>query len=58
VTRHFTSFSEAAEEAGLSRIYAEQHFRFDHLAGERLGQQVARSVLSSVLQPNREHGFD
>ena len=27
VTRHFTSFSAAAEEAGLSRIYAGQHFR-------------------------------
>jgi hypothetical protein len=58
VTRHFTSFSEAAEEAGLSRIYAGQHFRFDHLAGKRLGRQVARSVLSSVLQPKQEHGFD
>jgi hypothetical protein len=58
ITRHFTSFSEAGEEAGLSRIYAGQHFRFDHLAGKRLGQQVARSVLSSVLQPKRDHGFD
>jgi hypothetical protein len=58
VTRHFTSFSEAGEEAGLSRIYAGQHFRFDHLAGKRLGHQVARSVLSSVLQPKRDHGFD
>jgi hypothetical protein len=58
VTRHFTSFSEAAEEAGLSRIYAGQHFRFDHLAGERLGQQVARAVLSTILQPKRDHGFD
>jgi hypothetical protein len=58
VTRHFTSFSEAGEEAGLSRIYAGQHFRFDHLAGKRLGQQVARSVLSSVLEPRRDHGFD
>jgi PAP2 superfamily len=58
VTRHFTSFSDAAEEAGLSRIYAGQHFRFDHLAGERLGQQVARSVLSTVLQPKRDHGFE
>jgi hypothetical protein len=57
-TRHFTSFSEAAEEAGLSRIYAGQHFRFDHLAGERLGQQVARSVLSSVSRPRRDHEFD
>jgi hypothetical protein len=54
VTRHFTSFSGAAEEAGLSRIYAGQHFRFDHLAGKRLGHQVARSVLSSVLQPKQE----
>jgi hypothetical protein len=58
VTRHFTRFSEAAEEAGLSRIYSGQHFRFDHLAGERLGQQVARSVLSTVLQPKRDHVFD
>ena len=57
-TRHFTSFSDAGEEAGLSRIYAGQHFRFDHLAGKLLGQQVARSVLSTVLQPKRDHGFD
>jgi membrane-associated phospholipid phosphatase len=58
VTRHFTSFSAAGEEAGLSRIYAGQHFRFDHVAGKRMGQQVARSVLSSVLEPKRDHGFD
>ena len=57
-TRHFTSFSEAAEEAGLSRIYAGQHFRFDHLAGKRLGHQVARSVLSSVLHPRLDPGLD
>jgi hypothetical protein len=57
-TRHFTSFSEAAEEAGLSRIYAGQHFRFDHLAGKRLGQQVARSILSSVLHPRLDPGLD
>jgi membrane-associated phospholipid phosphatase len=58
VTRHFTSFSDAGDEAGLSRIYAGQHFRFDHLAGKRLGQQVAISVLSTVLQPKEDHGFD
>jgi membrane-associated phospholipid phosphatase len=58
VTRHFASFSRAAEEAGLSRIYSGQHFRFDHVAGKSLGQQVARSVLTSVLQPKRDHGFD
>ncbi len=51
VTRHFDSFSEAAIEAGLSRIYAGQHFRFDHYAGEFLGNRVAHAVMASVLQP-------
>jgi len=54
VTRHFTSFSEAAEEAGLSRIYAGQHFRFDHIAGRRLGRQVAESVVRSTLKPRHD----
>src|SRR5207253_2340467 len=49
VTRHFTSFSAAAEEAGLSRIYAGQHFRSDHLAGRTLGGRVAEFVDSTVL---------
>ena len=49
VTRHFTSFSAAAEEAGLSRIYAGQHFRTDHIAGKRLGRQVAESIDESIL---------
>ncbi len=49
VTRHFTSFSAAAEEAGLSRIYAGQHFRTDHIAGKRLGRLVAESIDESIL---------
>jgi membrane-associated phospholipid phosphatase len=49
VTRHFTSFSAAAEEAGLSRIYAGQHFRTDHVAGLDLGEQVAESIDGSIL---------
>jgi membrane-associated phospholipid phosphatase len=49
VTRHFTSFSAAAEEAGLSRIYAGQHFRTDHVAGKGLGRKVAESIDSSIL---------
>src|SRR5437773_6103865 len=32
--------SAAAEEAGLSRIFAGQHFRTDHVAGKSLGGQV------------------
>ena len=49
VTRHFTSFSAAAEEAGLSRIFAGQHFRTDHVAGKDLGGQVAESIDGSIL---------
>ena len=58
VTRHFTSFSEAAEEAGLSRIYAGQHFRFDHIAGKRLGRQVSDSVLFTILHPRLNPELD
>jgi hypothetical protein len=46
VTRSFGSFSAAAREAGLSRIYAGVHTRLDHVAGAQLGDDVARFVLS------------
>jgi membrane-associated phospholipid phosphatase len=49
VSRHFARFSAAAEEAGLSRIYAGQHFRTDHIAGRSLGGQVAESIDRSIL---------
>jgi hypothetical protein len=39
------------EEAGLSRIYAGQHFRTDHNARKLLGQQVAESVIDTLLFP-------
>jgi len=49
--RHFTSFSAAAQEAGLSRIYAGQHFRTDHIAGKGLGERVAESITDTILLP-------
>jgi membrane-associated phospholipid phosphatase len=49
--RHFTSFSAAAQEAGLSRIYAGQHFRTDHIAGRGLGERVAESITDTILLP-------
>jgi membrane-associated phospholipid phosphatase len=49
--RHFTSFSAAAQEAGVSRIYAGQHFRTDHIAGKGLGEKVAESVVDIILLP-------
>jgi membrane-associated phospholipid phosphatase len=53
-TRHFTSFSAAAQEAGLSRIYAGQHFRTDHVAGKTLGRRVAESIDNRILLGEEE----
>jgi hypothetical protein len=51
VSRSFTSFSGAAQEAGLSRIYSGQHTRLDHEAGLTLGHHVAGFVLHNALLP-------
>jgi PAP2 superfamily protein len=51
VTRSFTSFTAAAQEAGLSRIFSGQHTRLDHLAGLELGHAVAGFVLDNALLP-------
>jgi len=48
VTRTFTSFSEAAEEASVSRIYNGNHTRVDQVAGENLGHDVAAFVLGGL----------
>jgi hypothetical protein len=56
VERSFTRFSAAAQEAGLSRIFAGQHFRFDHNAGQKLGRNVAEFVVDHAL--TRRHGED
>ena len=49
VQRTFTTFSAAAEEALLSRIYAGQHFRTDELVGQQLGSNVATFVVTNLL---------
>jgi hypothetical protein len=49
VERSFTSFSAAAEEATLSRVFGGQHFRFDLTTGQRLGREVADFVLDNFL---------
>jgi len=48
--RTFDSYSDVATEAGLSRIFAGQHFRFDHVAGLDLGHDVAQFVLNHAHQ--------
>jgi hypothetical protein len=49
--RSFTSFSQAAQEAGMSRIYGGIHFEFDNLSGQQLGQSVATNVVNNFLTP-------
>ena len=58
VERSFDSFSDAAEEATLSRIFAGVHFRFDLTAGHRLGREVAAFVLAHFLKPVHQGNHD
>ena len=51
VVRSFDGYTAAATEAGLSRIYGGVHTRIDHLAGLRLGQDVAGFVLATAGTP-------
>jgi hypothetical protein len=51
VTRSFTSFGEAANEAGRSRIYGGIHFEFDNSAGLAAGRAIGRLVVQEFLRP-------
>ena len=55
VDRSFTSFSDAAEEATLSRIFAGQHFSFDLTKGHDLGHRVADFVVDNFLRPRHSN---
>ena len=52
VTRQFKGFSAAAEENGLSRIYAGIHFRHAVKEGRRQGRSIGRAV-AEALEPIR-----
>lgn len=49
--RQFSSFLQAAEEAGMSRIYGGIHFAFDNTEGLALGQSVGAFVVDNFLRP-------
>ncbi|MDZ4406082.1 vanadium-dependent haloperoxidase [Prosthecobacter sp.] len=55
-TRDYTSFSEAAAEAGMSRIYGGIHWDWDNTEGQVLGANVADNVFNSYFQPVPEPG--
>jgi hypothetical protein len=49
--RSFTSFSQAASESGLSRIYGGIHWSFDNTFGLSTGDAVGRFVFQNELRP-------
>ncbi len=51
VTRTFTSFTEAARENGLSRVYLGVHFRFDADIGFSSGTLLGNKVYRDILRP-------
>ncbi len=51
--RRFAGFDQAAQEAGMSRIYGGIHFMSDNLAGLRVGGEVGRHVVAHELRPLR-----
>ncbi len=50
-TRSYSSFLEAAEEAGQSRIYGGIHFQFDNTAGLAMGAGIGDVVLANEYAP-------
>jgi len=56
VDRSFTSFTVAAEEATLSRIFAGVHFRSDLTVGQELGRNIGDFVDENFLLPRHESG--
>jgi len=51
VFRSFTSFSAAAEEAAVSRLYSGIHFRFANDDGRDSGAAIGAWSFNNFLQP-------
>ena len=59
VQRSFKSFSAAADEATMSRIFAGVHFRSDLTTGQQLGRAVAHFVVDNFLtRPDHDDESD
>src|SRR5262249_53431117 len=56
VERSFNKFTDAAKEAGKSRIYAGIHWSFDVAAGEQVGRKVGQFVVGHYFQPLPDSG--
>ncbi len=51
VIRSFTSFNQAADEAGMSRIYGGIHFMSDNTAGLAAGKKIGEYVTDNLFAP-------
>jgi PAP2 superfamily len=51
VARRFASFEQAAQEAGMSRIYGGIHFMSDNVYGLQVGGEVGQYVVQHELLP-------
>jgi membrane-associated phospholipid phosphatase len=51
VQRSFSSFSEAADEAALSRLYGGIHFSAANNDGKAVGIQIGQHVVDNFLRP-------
>jgi hypothetical protein len=50
-TRTYDSFSQAAEENGISRIYLGIHWSFDNAMGQQAGRSIADYINQNFLVP-------
>jgi membrane-associated phospholipid phosphatase len=50
ITRSFASFAQAADEAGMSRIYGGIHYQSDNVSGLACGRAIAAYDLANLLQ--------
>ena len=55
-SRSFTSFTQAADEAGESRIFGGIHFEFDNRAGLRAGRALGGYIVQNFLLPAEDPG--
>lgn len=51
LTRNFTSFSQAADENGRSRIYLGVHWEFDNVESQDQGRRIANFVYDKLFLP-------
>jgi hypothetical protein len=56
VTRSFKSFTAAADEAGMSRIYGGIHWHFDNTDGLKCGRSVAEYVVKNFFEKTGRPG--